>query len=92
MAISESTSTTKRFRDGDPEVEGCKEFAATILRISIERWKQTRDAKAHGEGDMEVECIECLEVQCEEHIVTWEYLVDGEKVREVHSDILNETH
>ena len=32
------------------------------------------------------------EVQCEEHNVTWEYLVDGEKVREVHSDIMNETH
>ena len=74
LTISVSTSTTKRFRDGDPEVEGRKELAAKILRRSSERWEPTRDAKARGEGDMEVEGIECLEVQCEGHNVSYEYL------------------
>ena len=58
LTISVSTSKSKRFRDCDPEVKRRKELAAKIVRRSAERWELTRDAKAHGEGDMEVE--ECF--------------------------------
>lgn len=86
----------KRGRGDDADDGSWEELAAHLARKSALRTERVRRGEKEDQ-DMDVESVECLEVQCEEHGIESEYRdsrtgepLDGKKVKEARAEEIKE--